>query len=193
MHARPCSLFRESCRLVPRRQTAFPRAFCGGGRKARRSNGRFRLNVSEGLWAREEGGWRFLHHLRLCLLCLCGRRGRGTARRVGHETVRRTTGRGRRHVWPFAELGGRGPWQIVPEHPLLGPPQVSVRGVEGGSSGPDAGTGTQSSVRGTLKVAAEGAPGEGCAVATSEGSGVRAPGFQPWPRRSWPGDLGQVA
>lgn len=132
MHAGLCSSSAESCRRGPRGRTAFPSVSRGGGRKARRSNGRFRLNVSAELCAGEEGGWRSLCHLRRCLLRLCCHCGRPAVRPLGHETVRRATGRGRRHVWPLAELGGRGPWQVFPQHPLLGPPQVSVLGTEGG-------------------------------------------------------------
>lgn len=131
MHAGPCSWFAESYLLGPRRRTAFPSVPFGGGRKARRSNGRFRLNVSAGLWAGEEGGWRSLHHLG----GLCYRRGLPAAGPLRHETVRRATGRCRRHVWPLAELGGRGPWQVFSQHPLFGPPQVSVLGAEVGGLG----------------------------------------------------------
>lgn len=119
------------CSWRPRGRTAFPSAPRGGGRKARQSNGRFRLNVSAGLWAGEEGGWRSLHHLR----GLCCRRGLPAARPLEHETVKRTTSRRRQHVWPLAELGGRGPWQVFPQHPLVGPPQVSVLGAEVGGRG----------------------------------------------------------
>lgn len=131
MHAGPCSWFAEACLLGPRGRTAFPSILRDGGRKARRSNGRFRLNVSAGLWAGEEGGWRSLYHLR----GLCCRRGLPAAGPLRHETVRRATGRGSRHVWPLAELGGRGPWQVFPQHPLLGPPQVSILGAEWGGPG----------------------------------------------------------
>lgn len=162
MHAGPCSPVAESCRPRPRGRTVFPSTPRGGGRKARWSNGRFRLNVSAGLWAGKEGGWWFLHLLRRRILRLRCRRGRWAARLVGHETVRRETGRGRRHVWPLAELGGRGPWQVFPQHPLLGPPQVSVGGVAGGRGVGQGDGGSEFRVRalgGVRAAAAKGARG----------------------------------
>lgn len=131
-HAGPCSPFAESRRREPRSRTSFPRDPRDGGRKARRSNGRFRLNVSAELWAGEEGAWRCLCRPRHCRLGLKCRRGCRAAGRIGHENLRRATGLGCGHVWPLAELGGRGPRQVLPQHPLLGPPEVSVRGARRG-------------------------------------------------------------
>lgn len=110
----------------------------------------------------------------------------------GHETVKRATSCGRQHVWPLAELGGRGPRQVFPQHPLLGPPQVSGRGWGWEAAGLDAGLGRLAPGRGCWGCWGGGVRAERGAGET-EPSGVREPVRTLTPALLAARDLGRVA